>query len=93
MIKAKLISSTKEKFEQIQNKEGIFFNSNDGVITLTSDDIFNRKVFLQTPVILNFYFKDEILIVETFNGFFAFEFLNNELPKIKLSKVAKILLN
>ncbi len=93
MYKAKLISSTKEKFENIHNKEGIFINSNDGVITLISEETNNRKVFLQTPIILSFKFIDNFLIVETFNGFFSFEFLSEEIPEIKISKVAKILLN
>lgn len=45
MYKAKLISSTKEKFEEFHNKEGIFLNSQDGIITLLSGDTKTKQVF------------------------------------------------
>lgn len=93
MYKAKLISSTKEKFEEFHNKEGIFLNSQDGIITLLSEDTKTKQVFLQTPIILHFEIIDNFLIIQTFNGFFSFEFLGNKIPEIKISEVAKLLLN
>lgn len=90
MIIAKLISSTKEKYEKHKDTERFFFNSN-GTATLICKN--TKKTILNTPVIINFNFFKNILIINTLNGFFSFEFLNG-IPDLKTEKqIVKLLLN
>lgn len=90
MYRAKLISSTKDKYEKYKDIEAIFLNTN-GMITLLNN--YTKKTILQTPIIISFNFIKNILIINTLNGFFSFEFLN-ELPKLKLEKnLIKLLLS